>query len=258
MNDTQDSVKWGIAFIIFILILAIGGFFLTKYLTNDEDDTSKNNINDKLNDEHKIDKSKDYIYFENEKIISSEPDITYKDVVINLDVAQSINTALKNEMNNIRNSVKYISDNDLDPEKEVLYDDENIYSALERNFEIYNYKEYISLVIKDYDFNCYDGSLFKKLRSYVFNTQTGKLLLTTDLLESYKTNMDNVKAKIKERLLSSQTIEEGIELIKVDETIAALNDSNNYALYIDKYGDLNISFIVKTTQVDYNENIKLN
>ena len=84
------------------------------------------------------------------------------------------------------------------------------------------------------------------------------LLLTTDLLELYKTNLDDVKIKIRERLVSSQTIEEGIELIKVDETIAALNDSNNYALYIDKYGNLNISFIVKTTQVDYNENIKLN
>ena len=160
MNDTQDSVKWGIAFIIFILILAIGGFFLTKYLTTDEKETSKIKNGEMLGDEHKIDKSKDYIYFENEKIISSEPDITYKDVVINLDIAQSINNTLKNEMNNIRNSVKYISDNELDPAREVLYDDENIYSALERNFEIYNFKEYISLVIKDYDFNCYDGSLF--------------------------------------------------------------------------------------------------
>lgn len=258
MNDTRDNVVWGIVFVIFILVLAIGGFFLTKHLTADEKESSLTNLNETLSDKHKIDKTKDYIYFENEKIISSEPDITYKDVIINLDVAESINNTLKTEMNNIRNSVKYISDNELDPERSVLYDDENIYSASERNFETYNYKEYISLVIKDYDFNCYDGSLFKNLKSYVFNVETGKLLLTTDLLELYETDMNEVKNKIREQLQESQTIENEIELIKVEETINALNTSSNYAIYIDKYGDLNISYIVKTTQVDYNESIKLN
>lgn len=257
MNDTRHNVFLGMLFVIFILVLGVGGYFLTINITKDEE--KENNITEKvLSDDYKIDKKADYIYFKDEKIISSEPDIIYKDVVINLDTAESINTSLKQELNIIRQSVKYISDNALDPNREVLYEDENIYSASERNYENFMYKEYISLIVKDYEFNCYDGSLLKSLKSYVFNVETGKQLLNNDLLEFYDINMSEVEDKVREHLQSNQSIENEIELIKIEETIAGLQSAGNYAFYIDKYGDLNISYIVKTTQVDYNETIKLN
>lgn len=260
MTDSKSNAFGAIAFVAFIFVLAVGGFFLTKHLTKDDVLEEEKIEESALSDEHKIDKEQEYIYFSNEKFISMEPDITYKDVTINLDTAETINQTLKKELDEIRISVKYISDNPLDPNRTVMYDGENIYSALERNYETYSYKEYISLIVKDYEFNCYDGSLLKSLKSYVYNVETGKLLLPNDLLSIYNTDMDKVKVAARTKLESSQIInsETNVELIKIDETINGLNDSKNYAVYIDKYGDLYISFIVKTTEVDYNENMKLN
>ncbi len=260
MNDSKGNIIGSIMFLIIILVLGVGGFFLTKHLTKDaNDDNSK--VNEQvISDEHKVDKSKDYIYFENEKFISMEPDITYKDVYINLDTAETLNQTLKKELEIIRTSVKYISDNELDPNRTIMYDSENIYSAEERNYETFEYKEYISLLVKDYDFNCYDGSLLKNLKSYVFNISTGKMLLPNDLLNLYNTDMDKIKDSASKLLAEEQVIDEetGEELILIEDTINGLNDSKNYAIYIDKYGDLYISFIVKTNEVDYNKSMKLN
>jgi len=256
MIESKNNIIGSILFVILVLFLGIGGFFFTKHVTKDDDTTINKVEESKITEEHKIDKEKDYIYFTDEKFISMEPDITYKDVVINLKTAETINRTLKNELNEIRNSVKYIKDNKLDPTREIMYEDE-IYSASERNYENFEYKEYVSLLVKDYDFNCYDGSLLKKISSYVFNVSTGKLLLTNDLMDMYHINMDEVKISIREKLEKDQIIEEELELIKIDETINGLDNQANYALYIDKYGDLNISYIVKTNQVDYNENMKL-
>ena len=258
MNESRNNIIGSILFITLVLFLGIGGFFLTKSLTTDKGEKENEIKEEIVSDEHKIDKEQDFIYYSNDKFISIEPDITYKDVTINLKTAETINRELKTELDNIRNSVKYISDNELDPTKEVMYDAENIYSASERNYESFEYKEYISLLVKDYEFNCYDGSLLKKLRSYVFNVSSGKLLLNNDLLDMYDVNMENVKNEIRTKLQNEQVVEEEMELIKIDETISGLDNPDNYALYIDKYGDLNISYIVKTNQVDYNKTMKLN
>ena len=258
MNDSKSNIVGSILFFLLIITLAVGGYFLTIHLTKDTEENKEatEEVVDAAN--HKIDATQDYIYFSNEKFISMEPDITYKDVTINLDTAESINQALKSELNEIRGSVKYISDNELDPEKTVMYDSENIYSAKERNYETYTYKNYISLIVKDYDFNCYDGSLLKNLKSYIFDTSTGKMKLNNELFEEYNIDLSEVKSVVREKLNNSQTTDEdtGLEVILIDDTMNYLN--NNYALYIDKYGDLYISFVVKTTQVDYNENIRLN
>lgn len=260
MNEERNNIIGSIFFFLLIIVLAVGGFFVTKKLTKDENKEETKNNEVVISDEYKVDKEKEYIYFENEKFISMEPDITYKDVIINLNTAETVNRTLKNELDSIRNSVKYITDNPLDPNREVMYDGENIYSASERNYEIFEYKEYISLIVRDYEFSCYDGSLLKSLKSYVYNISNGKMLLTEDLLGLYNISMETVKEKIREHLQSKQTIieETQTELILIDETINNLNNPSSHAIYIDKYGDLNISFIVKSSQVDYNESIKLN
>jgi len=252
MNDSSRNIIGSITFFLIVIILAVGGFFLTKYLTKDEiEETSTNDVT--INYEHKVNKEKEFIYYENENFISMEPDITYKDVIINLDVAETINQTLKSELDEIRNSVKYIKDNELDPNREII-------SAKERNYESFEYKNYISLLVKDYEFTCYEGSLLTELRSFVYNTQTGKMILPNDLFELYKINIDIIKEKVRTKLNDSQIVdtETNVELILIDETVNGLDDSKNFALYIDKYGDLYISFIVKTNEVDYNENIKLN
>lgn len=258
MNDSKSNVIGSVFFFLIIIVLGVGGYFLTVHLTKDSSINGNDYVKNTLSDEHKINKELDYIYYSNEKFVSIEPDITYKDVTINLDTAETINQTLKKELDIIRESVKYISDNELDADRPIMYEDE-IYSASERNYETHNYKEFISLIIKDYEFNCYDGSLLKNLKSYVFNTKTGKMQLNTDLLEDYDLDKNDIKNKAESKLEKSQTTDEEtqIELILIDDTINNLNDGN-YALYIDDYGDLYVSFIVKTTQVDYNETIKLN
>lgn len=257
MNETRSNTIGSILFVLLILVLAVGGYFFTKSITIEKEESKLTTDKATISDEYKLDKEQDFIYYSNEKFISMEPDITYKDVIINLTTAETINKSLKQELDVIRNSVKYIKDNELDPNREVMYNDE-IYSASERNYETFAYKEYISLLVKDYEFNCYDGSLLSKLRSYVFDVTTGKMLLANDLLDKYNTNMDRVKSTVRDYLTKNQTYEEEIEIINIEETIAGLDNPDNYAIYIDKYGDLYISYIVKTSQVDYNETMKLN
>ena len=76
----ERSGKVGfIFFIIFIILLIIGGEYLYYYVTNPKKDS---NINNNTKD-YRIDKTKDYFYFTNEKVISETAEIYYKDVVIN-------------------------------------------------------------------------------------------------------------------------------------------------------------------------------
>ena len=44
----------------------------------------------------------------------------------------------------------------------------------------------------------------------------------------------------------------------IEETINRINNETNYALFINKSGFLVISYLVKTTQVDYNDVIIFN
>lgn len=258
MNETKNNAIGGLLFILLILVLGIGGFFFTKEVISEKEPEKNSDTEVVVSDEHKIDKAQEFIYYTNELFISMEPDITYKDVTINLKTAETINQTLKTELDAIRNSVKYIKDNELDPNREVMYEDE-IYSASERNYETHTYKDYISLLVKDYEFTCYDGSLLKRLRSYVFNVSNGKMLLNNDLLDMYDAEMTDIKTQVRDKLINDQSYdEEGNEVIKIEETISGLDNPDNYALYIDKYGDLFISYIVKTNQVDYNESMKLN
>ena len=129
--ERQRDLFGGIAFVVFVIVLIVGGFFLTRYLTSEKEHIKvlKNEI-----DKYKLDASKDLVYYENETIVSAEPDIVHKDIVINLKEASTINEILKEEMeSSIRNSIKKISESEIDPNRELLFNKEDIFSAKERN-----------------------------------------------------------------------------------------------------------------------------
>jgi len=239
---------WTFSFIV--AFLAIGGYFFTDYVLNIKDDDNKNqNENEKIN--YKIDKDKDYVYFQNEKSIIDEDgaEVYYKDVIINIKGQENITEILENENEKYQNNIKYLSDMEFLSDELITYKYNNIYALTFREYKVYEYNDYVSLVIDDHNYSCFDLNTFIGTKSYVFNVSNGKLFTNEEILSLYDINMNHIINKIRENLIGNQQVVEEVELIKIDETI----DDLNYSLYINEYGRLYISFLVKTTQVDYNE-----
>ncbi len=254
MENRTRNIILSILFWVFILFLIIGGYVYIKDLSN-------NNKNDKnkqseKNIDFRIDKEKEYIYFENEEIVSTEPEITFSDVILNIEGAEILNSSLKTEMDKIRESIIKLDESNKDTKKTLLYEDSDIYSAIERNYEIYKTKDYYSVIISDLDFNCYNDFIIKNIKGYVIDIKNGKILTNEDLMKKYNLSFDTIKDKVSLELDEKQNItENGIEVINKEETLNTLFD--NYAIYIDGSG-LFISYIVKSNIVNYNDNVKLN
>lgn len=248
--DENFKGKFGfILFIFIILFLAIGGFFFTKYVLSEKKEEVKEEVTD-----YKIDKNKDYIYYTDNETISEEAELEYMNVIINLKGQETLTNSLKEENERYKNNVKYISDQTELPSEIINYNNDNIYALTYRTYENYEFDKYVSLVIKDYNYSCFDLLTFTSTKSYVFDTTTGKLLEESDILNKYNTTIDKIKEQMKEYLNSKQTKVEDVDLIKIDETI---NELNNYSLYINEYGRLYISFLVKSNKEDYNDSMEV-
>lgn len=240
-------------FIFIILFLAIGGYFFTNYLLNEKEDNKTNNNKEKQ--DYRIDQKKDYIYFTNSEVISEGAEIYYQDVVINLTTQETLNETLEKENQIYKNNIKYISDQNILSDEIINYNNDNLYALTFREYSTYEYEKFVSLVLTDYNYSCFDLITFNKTKSYIFNIETGKVLEEQEILKLYNTNIESIKEKIREYLLSKQEIIDEVELIKIEDT---LNEFNNYSLYINEYGKLYISYLVKTSQVDYNEIMEVN
>ncbi len=235
-----------------VLVLGIGGYFFTNYALNTHKD--KNNKKEE-NISYKIDSKKDYIYFENEETISSSADIIFKDAVINIKGQEVITETLKKENQIYKENITYIKDADLLTEDLVRYNNDGIHSLTYRKYDVFEYNDYVSLVINDYNYSCFDLLTYKRSKSYIFNIKNGKLLKEKEILKLYETSLDEIKAKVRTVLTESQsTTETGLETIKIDETI---NNFTDYAFYINEYGRLYISFLVKTNEIDYNKTMEV-
>ena len=247
----EDSFKGKFGFIIFIIIvlfLAIGGFFFTKYVLSEKDESPKEKITD-----YKIDKKQDYIYYTDNETISEDAELEYMNVVINIKGQETLTNSLKEENERYKNNVKYISDQGELPSEVINYNNDNIYALTYRTYENYEFDKYVSLVIKDYNYSCFDLLSFSHIKSYIFDTSNGKLIKEEEVLKKYNTDIETIKSQIKEYLNADQKkIEENG--INVDETI---NNFNNYSLYINEYGRLYISFLVKSDKEDYNDSMEV-
>ena len=209
--DENFKGKFGfILFIFIILFLAIGGFFFTKYVLSEKKEEVKEEVTD-----YKIDKNKDYIYYTDNETISEEAELEYMNVVINLKGQETLTNSLKEENERYKNNVKYISDQTELPSEIINYNNDNIYALTYRTYENYEFDKYVSLVIKDYNYSCFDLLTFTTTKSYVFDTTTGKLLEESDILNKYNTTIDKIKEQMKEYLNSKQTKVEDVDLIKM-------------------------------------------
>ena len=252
MEERNKAIIGSILFVLLVLTLAIGGYFYTfkndKHKTNDE-------LNEKTIQANKRDANKDFIYFENERKVSSKLGITYRDVVINLDNKQAtaINNEIKKENEKLYKAVKKISETEIDEEQEKLYDTDDIYSATIREYQTYKNENYISLLISDSEYNCFKGIYdHTDIQGYIFDISKNERISDVDILTKYNTSLSEVKGLIEEKLEDEQTTkEDGTKNIKIDETLEDLS----YGLYIDDSGKLNIKYVVKTNNINYNDNI---
>ena len=202
------------------------------------------------------------MYFKNIYNKSLENEMTYQDIVININSndAITIEKELNKEMEALKKTYKKLSEqkiSDEDQEK-IIYKEDDIYSSTFKKYTRYFYKNYASLLSEEYDYDCFSGAIYKNSKSYVFDTTTGELLSKQELMKLYKKSLAGIKNTIKEKLEKNQTIIDEIDLIDIAATLNNLDEDDNYALYINKSGFLVISYLVKTTQVDYNDVIILN
>ena len=258
MEERNKAIIGCILFIIIVLTIGIGGYIYA--FRNDNHKTEKE-LQEKTITDNKKESKKDLIYFENERKLSEELGINYKDVIINLNNSQAtaINNQIKSENDELYNSVKKISETTNDTGNTILYDTDDIYSATIRDYQVYKKDNYISIVISDTSYDCFKGvhdSL--NVKSYVFDVSANERLSNIDILNKYNTSLSTVKEKIKNKLEKNQSSNPENGSIKIDETIENLSNDDSYGLYIDESGDLIIKYIVKSDNLNYNETMVIN
>ena len=231
-------------FIIIVLVFIFGGFYLMK-----KSESLKNEVNQTISEEKdtdiRIDETKEYIYFTNLKVIESELDIEYKDIVINFEDKENIQNEINTENKEFSESVKYDESNE-----KAIYN--HLVSAKFNKFDIFYYSNYISIVKNTYSFDYENLVTFIQSKAYVFDKKTGKLFNNDELLSIFNINKDDIKGVITTYLNDQNLITDNP--INVDETI---NNISNYELYVDKLGRLVVTILVKAEQSNYNDVIVL-
>ena len=249
----KEKVKvWLFVLILFIFI--VGGYFFMRYATKEKpNEENKTEIIEEVQD-YRLDKTQDYIYYSEAKNLIASENITTSQIVINLKKFENLTKELNEETNKLNSEVKYIKDIAIDKDKELNENEEGIYSINYREYEENTFKNYINLNIKDYKYDIEKGITPLNLKSYIIDKNTNKIITEEELLKIYETNLDVIKEKVKERLVNTQTLVEGENVIKIDET---LNGLDNRAISVSKNGRLKIAFIVISEQSIYNDSIEL-
>lgn len=236
---------------IILLIFIFGGYFLKNYLVDSFDKKNNSGKDEVSNVDIRINKDKDYIYFDNAFEIVE--DIYEQDVVINIKGFESINDSLHNELVALRsNKVSGSGDNVCE---------NNIASFIYRDYQHTEFGDYASVVIKTYNYTCPDSNLPKEIKSININKKTGKEITNEELLKLFNVTEDNIIDAIKKRLNDTQVLDEDVQVIDIDGTISSIkNGAYNVekALSVSKNGKLMINFIVKSNKINYNDYIEIN
>lgn len=257
MDDIRSGKVKAAIFLFFIIVLVVGGYIGMIMLTSDTKKQEHNNSKIADNDDTKeidirIDKNKDYIYFDNETVKNETRDIVYQDVIFNFDSndAKTIAAFLNSERERNEKTYKMISEVELtDEEKEsILFKDSDVYEAVYNKYTRYFYEDYISIVNNVYEYNCKDGGKNTAVSAYVFDKKTGNLLTKSKLMEDYNITLDKIKEMVQEKLEKEQVIVEDIPQTDISATLSSLDDDSSYALYVNKSGYLVLNYFIKNVQ----------
>ncbi len=249
-EESNNVLGFGLFFFFIVLIVVVGSallYFNTKEKREQKIKSPEEEL--VISDKMKIDKTKDFIYYTEEETISSSLAITSKRPVFNLNSkdATEVNEEIASYVKQTKASLKKESDPTC-----TFQNEENIYETNFLDYGIYEYQEYISLVIRESNYSCLNGfSASSKVKAYTFNVLTGEKIESSDLFSLYHTTLTIALEKIQESLST-------VPNVKLEETINGLKENDTFVIYIDEFGTLVMNYVVKTLDGDYNDTITIN
>lgn len=238
ITDRQNSKLTFFIFILVIIGLTVLGYFLIK----------KPDISEKILDDTEtleIDKTKNIVYYDNIDVISSEAQLEYKDIHINLnsDDARELETKLNNNMNKIRGKYTKLEDNS---NQEIINEADGIAQAQIIDYNTFNSTNYVTIEVNEYEFLASAMSFDNKLTYYCLDKRSGKLLTNQIIMKQENLSADTIRTKIYDHIKDNNEID-------IDVTM-----NNPYTLYYNEYGKVKANIIVKIGDINYNDNVEIN
>ncbi len=238
ITDRQNSKLTFFIFILVIIGLIVLGYFLIK----------KPDISEKILDDTEtleIDKTKNIVYYDNIDVISSEAQLEYKDIHINLnsDDARELETKLNNNMNKIRGKYTKLEDNS---NQEIINEADGIAEAQIIDYNTFNSTNYVTIEVNEYEFLASAMTFDNKLTYYCLDKRSGKLLTNQIIMKQENLSADTIRTKIYDHIKDNNEID-------IDVTM-----NNPYTLYYNEYGKVKANIIVKIGDINYNDNVEIN
>lgn len=238
ITDRQNSKLTFFIFILVIIGLIVLGYFLIK----------KPDISEKILDDTEtleIDKTKNIVYYDNIDVISSEAQLEYKDIHINLnsDDARELETKLNNNMNKIRGKYTKLEDNS---NQEIINEADGIAQAEIIDYNTFNSTNYVTIEVNEYEFLASAMTFDNKLTYYCLDKRSGKLLTNQIIMKQENLSADTIRTKIYDHIKDNNEID-------IDVTM-----NNPYTLYYNEYGKVKANIIVKIGDINYNDNVEIN
>lgn len=238
ITDRQNSKLTFFIFILVIIGLIVLGYFLIK----------KPDISEKILDDTEtleIDKTKNIVYYDNIDVISSEAQLEYKDIHINLnsDDARELETKLNNNMNKIRGKYTKLEDNS---NQEIINEADGIAQAQIIDYNTFNSTNYVTIEVNEYEFLASAMTFDNKLTYYCLDKRSGKLLTNQIIMKQENLSADTIRTKIYDHIKDNAEID-------IDVTM-----NNPYTLYYNEYGKVKANIIVKIGDINYNDNVEIN
>lgn len=238
ITDRQNSKLTFFIFILVIIGLIVLGYFLIK----------KPDISEKILDDTEtleIDKTKNIVYYDNIDVISSEAQLEYKDIHINLnsDDAKELEAKLNNNMNKIRGKYTKLEDNS---NQEIINEADGIAQAKIIDYNTFNSTNYVTIEVNEYEFLASAMTFDNKLTYYCLDKRSGKLLTNQIIMKQENLSADTIRTKIYDHIKDNNEID-------IDVTM-----NNPYTLYYNEYGKVKANIIVKIGDINYNDNVEIN
>ncbi len=214
---------------IFMIIVLVLGFYVIYDQFIDEETAV--DIVETDTEVSKIDDTKDYVYYENEKEINLSTNMidtyTYKDIVINIntDSVKTLSTRL-----NAENAVYAENYATVNGTYECTSNDISIADDLftYRDYVVYESDNYITVVTFDNTINICGYILNKTTTAYVIDKTEGIIYTENSLLTLYSTTKD---ALVKNAIANRTDGSYGV--LDHDEIVTSILELNEITLYVD-------------------------
>ena len=188
MENKKNKIGF-VSFLVVIVVFGFGGYLAMKYFTNNINQSNSFFTTPNKEVDKRLDKSKDFVYYDEVTNAIEDLNIEYKNIHINFESGNAISLELNKEMAEYRKTIKYTKDVELDDDVEYEENDEGVYSLTYRDYVEYDYENYITIIIKDSDYNVINGTIPKSIKSYIIDKNTGSIITEEEILEKYNTNI---------------------------------------------------------------------